>query len=186
MKRRLFISIKIPEEIRKTVREELNKIKLPQKLQARFVPEKNWHITVLFMGYIEENEIENTAEAISDIKKEYTGGFEVTFEKINYGPPGSVKRMIWLKTNKNTSDIIGRIKNSLENGLKTRGIFFEHDFKDFNGHVTLAKFMPASERELPGIEKTLALSFKADTMFLTESHLEKSGANYEDLEEVFL
>jgi 2'-5' RNA ligase len=69
-KRRVFVSIEIPEELRK---------------------EKNWHITVAFCGYLDSAKLEKLTETAEKIAGE-TKSFELIPDKII----NKNNRMIWL------------------------------------------------------------------------------------------
>ncbi len=113
-------------------------------------------------------------------------GIGINFEEITFGPEGKFKRMIWLTTSKETSVLLGRMKNELKKNLGEKGIGCEEKEREFDGHVTLARFLPAAPTELPDVRQSVLFRFRAGKMYLTESHLSRSGAEYEDLMEVDL
>lgn len=101
--------------------------------------------------------------------------------------------MIWLTGTKQTSKILGEIKDKLEDELVKNGVRFKRDKRPFNGHLTLARFqfnfgksnLPKldniKEVGLPDIEN---LSFTAKSLDLMESRLKRTGAEYEILQSI--
>ena len=49
-------------------------------------------------------------------------------------------------------------------------------------HITLARFRFA--KDLPAIKTNLSLNFHGESLDLMESHMKKSGANYEILQKM--
>ena len=95
--------------------------------------------------------------------------------------------MIWLVGTKETSKILGEIKNHLENELVKNGVKFQRENRPYNAHLTLARFPSAPiNADTISINQFLnqhksVLSFQAQSLDLMESHLKSTGAEYEVL-----
>jgi len=151
--------------------------------KVRFIPQVNWHITVTFLG----DQSDNSLPAIADAVKIATNGFEppeIAFEKISYIPAKITEktrkaRMIWLYTDRASSERIAKIKDVLDTALASRGIAFQREMKLFLGHITLARFGEGVDlSSLPQIERTVKFNFPGVSLDLMESELKKSGAEY--------
>jgi len=101
--------------------------------------------------------------------------------------------MIWLTGSKKTSEILGEIKNELEDELVKNGVRFKKENREYNAHLTLARFQPNPRKfNLPkltnikevGFLNIENLSFVVQSLDLMESHLKRSGAEYEILAKV--
>ena len=56
MKHRIFLAIQIPESLKNILEDRLKP--LINEGEIRFMPKENWHITVSFLGYLSNEEIE--------------------------------------------------------------------------------------------------------------------------------
>ena len=198
---RLFIAIPLSKEAIKFVSRELEDIKgkFTSRDRIRFMPEENWHFTLVFLG--EQNE---SAPVIVEgaLKGALTGisAPNIEFEKIMYGPldkapargearqgrRGKPPRMIWLTTSAETSKRINVIKTKIESELEKTGIKWQKENRPFRGHLTLARFEPKPIETLPSIEKEFNFNYPALSISLMESTLKRSGAKYDALAEISL
>lgn len=181
MHHRVFVAINPDEQTIAKIGELVNECreKLPSGIerQIRFLPPENWHITLSFLGYQDEVDIEKIKTALAEAAKSHIA-FEVKIEKLIWGPPDKVPRMIWLSGDSTTSKKLGEIKNHLEDILEASGVPFDRESRHFNAHITLARFDLRLPRPKPEIEKGVDLRFGAKSLDLMESKLERGGAKY--------
>lgn len=175
--KRLFIAINLPQNIKGKIDEAIKKIRSPEN--ARFIPPENWHLTLVFLGYQPDEAFGPILESFKETVRNFPFP-TVEFDKIIYGPPDKPPRMIWLIGTKETSKTLGGIKIELENNLIKNGVKFKKDYPIFNSHLTLARF-PAISKNSQLSDYPLPISFIAPSLDLMESHLKRSGAEYEIL-----
>lgn len=184
MKRRVFVAINLPEAAKKKIDAEAEKIKLVFEEQnffgCRFAPPENLHLTISFLGYQEDNSVALIADAAKETAKKFESP-SIVFEKIIYGPPKGTPRMIWLSGSDKTSKNLAEIKNYLEDLLLENGVGFQQENRPYSTHLTLARLETTPKTSLPKIEKDFRLEFSAKNLDLMESHLKKTGAEYESL-----
>ena len=91
---RLFVGIPIPEPQRKTlsVVGEINE----EVKGVRWVPVVNYHLTLYFLGEVEEEMLDNLFEVIRNGYKKVTP-FTLSFDRFEFAPKGEVPRMLWGK-----------------------------------------------------------------------------------------
>src|SRR3989344_2510990 len=80
---RLFIAITIPKEVKDYLWELKDEFKVLGKFN--FVPKKNYHITLKFLGEIKEEKIDHIKQRLSEIK---FNSFKTSLESLghfNYG-----------------------------------------------------------------------------------------------------
>ena len=183
MKKRLFIAINPPEEFKDTVENELEQVRYQFTNDVRFLHRDDWNITITFLGYQEDSALIPILESL----KEACAGFSpqnLVFSKIEYGPTNDSPRMIWLTGTPETSKIIWEFKKNLNDALYARGVIFkESGFRAFTAHITLGRFPAFPKEQLPDISKSINLHFTAETAALMESHLQRSGAHYQLLQQ---
>lgn len=185
-KRRVFVAINPDErtivEIGGLVRECRGKLPRGIKRQIRFLPPENWHITLSFLGYQDEANVEKIEVALGETAKRFAPA-EVGLESLVWGPLGRPPRMIWLLGDGETSKKLGEMKNSFEDLLGEKNVLFDRETRPFNAHITLARFDLRLPQPRPAIEKRAGLRFEAKSLDLVESRLERGGAKYEIVQE---
>lgn len=183
------LSVSVARSVRRIATELEEEFKNFADAPIRFVPSGKWHITVSFLGSMDDAKIHDIADAVKVAARAFEPP-EIDFEKIKYMPElmprtmnpsnGNTVQMIWLAVDHATSKRIAKIKDVLENELAARGVPFQRSMKAFSGHCTLAKFTKETERaSLPQIERPAHISFSAPSLDLMESALTRSGAAYD-------
>jgi 2'-5' RNA ligase len=181
--RRLFISINIPDDIKQAIskKKDILESMLPG---AKFIKEINWHLTIVFLGYQEDEAILPIIEGMQSVCSKFEAP-EIILNNISYAPPKGAPRMIWLNGTEESSKKLAPLKIVLEDELINNRVRFGLEKRIFNAHLTLAKFSEISKKELPEIDgkfKNLNWSFIPESLDLIESHVSKGGSKYEVLQ----
>ena len=170
MKRKLFIAISPPEDVKKTL--SLVKKGFPE-IPAKWTEKNNIHLTLLFIGHADNDKIEEIKGRIKrGVKK--INPFQIEIETISYAPSGSMPpKMIWAKITR--SEPLSQLRSKIR---------IDHD--DFSPHITLARintwqFAKMDQEELPMIEMERA-TFMVESVELMESKISKGILKYELLE----
>ena len=183
-RRRIFIAIQIPEGVKNSAEFYLKpffgdkNIRIPKK--------EGWHITLVFCGYLDDEEIEALKEIVKKVASEFKA-FELSPQKILFAPPNR-PRMIWLTFK--PSPQFGDLKNKIESAIisyQTKELFknFHQETRESNPHLTLARFEEKSFNDIKnflirdGIDLTKETApFLAKSIDIMESYLSRSGADY--------
>ena len=129
---RTFIAIEFDNETKKNITQLQNKIKNDCK-KGNFTVKDNLHLTVHFLGEIEQEDLDGIADAMS-LTASANRKFELNFEKTGYFDRGE-KCIIWLGIQK--SKELVRLYEILEKNLVKQG--FRREKTAFTPHVTLAR-----------------------------------------------
>jgi len=186
-KRRIFIAVNLPEDIKKRL---LDWQKKWEHIPVRWTKKDSLHLTLIFIGYADEQEIYEICRLTKEIAKNYEP-LNIIFEKILYGPPalrqaqGKPPRMIWLKGKQ--SEELSKIKNELENVFVSSGEIssFRAERRPFSPHITLARIKMEQWRNLqekPQIEQDFKAIVPVASIDVMESDLKRDGAEYTILE----
>lgn len=169
-KHRIFIAIDIPEELKNAVEAEIKKF-FKNEL-ARVVKRVNWHITVVFCGYLDNEKLEQLKETARKIADE-TKSFELTPDKIIF----KNKRMIWL-TFKRSAEF--------DNLSKKFIAFADNGILKPLPHATLARFEEKHYSNLKNLLPEDGIDLMQETkpfgvkqIDIMESHLSPRGLKYE-------
>lgn len=185
MRHRIFIAINLPENIKKRLYECQNKW---PDIPANWTKKDNLHITLLFLGYLTDQEL---LEVIRDVEKIISSkeSFQIKLNKIIYGPPKKMPpRMIWATGEK--SEEFTKLQRELENNLYSEplpGTEKREKGNYFTPHITLARlknweFREIEVDEIPEINEDINLSFTVESIEIMESELKRGGPEYIVLE----
>jgi 2'-5' RNA ligase len=132
---RSFLAFELPPEIQEQIGEisrELRKSRLP----ARWVREENIHLTIVFLGSIDENVVEDLKERVGSAVKGFTG-FNARLNGVGVFPNRRKPRVLWAGLD---GDIKGlsRLRDELQDALKVFGL--REEKRPFRAHLTLGRF----------------------------------------------
>ncbi len=177
---RVFISINIPENIRKEIVKIQNS--LPEFIGKKTESE-NLHLTLKFLGDVDEDKIEEIKDNLRRIK---IGKFETNIDEIGFFDNSesrfhSKRLIIWLHL-KNCEKLQKEVDEVLHG-------FFEKE-KRFMSHLTIARIKKINNKkkfleDLFNI-KIKKENFLVDKFYLMKSELTKKGPMYSVLNEFSL
>jgi 2'-5' RNA ligase len=178
-KHRIFIAINLPENIKKELGEY--KDKWPE-LPAKWTKPENIHITLAFIGYLNEEGILEIQNTVNKVAKNYKP-FLINLTKISYGPPKTTPpRMVWAIAEKSEEyiSLCDSLKKAL---LALPKISFKPENRETVPHITLARIKEWEWRriepeERPEIEESINSSFQVNSIDLMESVLKREGPAY--------
>jgi RNA 2',3'-cyclic 3'-phosphodiesterase len=171
MKRRLFIAINMPDDIRKRL---AKKTADWQDFPIRWVRKENLHLTLAFLGYVNDEEIPNLIERL-ELALDQTCGFDLIFDEIVPAPDRDNPKMIWLvgPTNRELGILHEKIGRAV--GFQVR----EH--REFRPHITLGKVKRKLLKSDDRIIKTagkFSVTFPVSSIELMSSELSENGSEY--------
>jgi len=176
MQKRLFIGVPMPDDIKKKLAKIIEREY--HDLPVRWGRKENLHLTLSFLGYVQEEAIpeicRNIDEAVKNIEI-----FDLNFGKIDFGPSEENKKMIWLVGEK--SKALGELKFNLDKELG----FFIRERRELKPHATLGRIRKKMWVKLnpePEIKKDFKVGFSVISVDLMESKFEKGKRVYYTLE----
>ena len=182
---RIFIAVNLPAPIKKKLLEFQGQW---ADLPVRWTKEPSLHITLVFIGYVSDEEMLKICQlARQAVKKNQP--FEIKLKRICLGPPGRSARMIWIEGEENP--VLAQLKNNLEEALLTsaKSGFNRRENRPFRVHITLARIRQEEWRRLPDkpkIDQEVSLFFPVESIEVMESRLLRDGAEYAVLESIKL
>ncbi len=185
MLHRVFIAINLPEKIKDRLLEFEKEYKIP----ARWVGRDSLHITLNFLGNLDDNQLVETIETAKRVCMSYNP-ISINLQKICYGPSKKFPpKMVWIEMGK--SEELSKLQLDLENNFFNLPSYQykEKENRSFHPHLTLARIKLFEFRALgerPEINEELCLSFEASAVEVMESELKRSGAEYTILASVNL
>ena len=176
---RCFIAVDLSEEARKELEKAQKEI--PEG-KFNFVNPKQIHLTVKFLGDIDEKKVDEIKGVMSSIK---FSKFKAKIGSIGFFSRDFI-RVIWASVE--PKDKLVEIHDVIDKELEKIGI--EKDLRPFESHATLARVKRIENKsefiEKLGNIKIKPLEFIVDKILLKKSTLTKQGPIYENLFELNL
>lgn len=186
MLHRIFLAVNFPEGIKKKlISYQENWPNLP----IRWTKPENLHITLLFLGNLDDNQLNETMKKSKEIISKHKS-FIVNLKNISYGPPKrNPPKMVWVEGE--DCPELSSLQKDLEEGIF--GLpsyqYKDRDKRELHPHVTLGRIKAWEFRKMeekPDIDEFLDLSFQVNSVEIMESFLKKGGPEYIVLESIEL
>jgi 2'-5' RNA ligase len=183
---RLFVAIEVEEVIRKRLKECQERLR-ESGGDVRWVDLENIHITLKFMGYVEEEHL-NRAKDIIRQSAQGIRPFPLEFKGLGGFPTSKRPRVVFVKA-EDEMGCLATMNSRLEEGFQALGI--EKEDRVYEPHLTLGRVKSAKN-----IEKLARLMERykdeafgeelVSRVLLMESQLTPKGPIYTKLEEFLL
>jgi 2'-5' RNA ligase len=177
---RCFISIELPERLKKDINTLTEKLRVTGA-DVKWVPTGNLHLTLKFLG----NTPEENLPAIKDhvqAAASRSPNFMAALSGVGVFPSRNKPRIIWIGIL--GSDEILHLQGNIEENLQTMG--YEPESRPFKAHLTIGRVMSMRGkelllRELDALKETVFGEFRVDDVSVMKSELKPSGARYTSL-----
>lgn len=167
---RAFLAIEIPEEINKLFRDIQKKFQRLGKIKFTKEP---YHLTLKFLGEINEEQVEKIKELFKEIKFK---PFELELTELGVFPNENNIRVIWVGVEGKVNELQQQIDSKLK-------LIFEKETR-FHAHITLGRVRFIEDKnKIKEILKTKIpnLKFEVKEFKLIKSELTPEGPKYEDI-----
>lgn len=169
---RLFTAIEIPDSLR----ESLSTIQDPNALQARWTDPEQFHVTLRFIGTVEEAEAARYEKALADVN---AGPVQCDPYGLDVLPSRHSPRVLMLGLER--TDSLMALYDAVSHGLETEGL--ESEDRAYRPHVTIGRLDDADPDAvhdfLRAHEDHSFPAFEVDQFVLYESTLTQDGAIHE-------
>ena len=175
---RVFICVELSDEARKEIARIIEKIEQTGLINAKYVEPENLHLTLKFLGEVEDSKIEEIKKQLNKIKFKK---FKARLGSLGVFTPQYIK-ILWVEL---LGEEIYKLKQEVDKLLES--LFPEE--KGFSSHVTIARVKSLKDRRvfLDMIQKEkLTGEFEVSNIKLKSSTLTPEGPVYEDILEIKL
>jgi 2'-5' RNA ligase len=171
---RAFLAIRCPEELKEDL------ISAQKKIAAlgdmKLVEPENLHMTVKFLGDVDERRLEEVIEALGPISQQKR--FCMSLSGIGVFPNPSHARVVWAGASDGKEEAV-QLQAAVDNRLHAIGFPRE---ERFHAHFTLARVKSVDKEKMRKLlaeyEKNEFGSFTVDSIDLMESRLSPDGPTY--------
>lgn len=174
---RLFIALDIPTEIRERLAGYMER---PRALapEARWARVEGLHVTLKFIGHVDDAAVENIKAALRPIK---AAPFEVKFSGVGFFPNPNAARVFWAGVD--GGNHLPLLASTIDAALEKLGC--ARETKPYHPHLTLARTNSRPLRDLRPLLADPPPNFgtmSAREFFLYQSQPQKGGSKYTKLE----
>ena len=169
-KRRVFVAIGISSQLKEEIAYWQKKW---NHLSVRWIKPENMHVTLVPPWYVTKvNELINRLKSCKNI----VAPFAITFREVMFGPNISRPRLIWASGDVPSEILI--LRSKLGKILQRKS-----EKRPFLTHLTIARFKEKDFTKYPvkTLHDKIFWKEKVRSFLLMESHLRRSGAEYETL-----
>jgi RNA 2',3'-cyclic 3'-phosphodiesterase len=168
-----FVAVGPPEEVRHALVDQISSLQIP----GRLVPPANWHITLRFLGDIDEVTFERYLGALDQVDLGTT--FRVALYGFGAFPNQRKATVVWAAIR----DVEGRLHALAEmcdEAAAVAGLAREE--RPFSPHLTLSRVRPPSDVVSLVSDGELDMSWRVGEVVVFQSLSTRGGVRYEALE----
>ncbi|HKQ51183.1 MAG TPA: RNA 2',3'-cyclic phosphodiesterase [Pyrinomonadaceae bacterium] len=179
---RVFCAVEVPSEVRERAAAHASRLRERfSEVRASWPRAENLHLTLKFLGEIEESRVALLRAAAARAAEKSTA-FELTIEGAGAFPPRGAPRVLWLGV-KDTSGGLAQLHSRLEDECAGSG--FKREERPFHPHLTLARLRaPQGTRALAQFHQETgfdAAQFPVTELIVMLSELGPRGSRYTPL-----
>jgi len=172
---RVFIAAPCPQDAKAELAKAAEKV--GSFGDMKIVPEENMHLTLRFLGEVDEGMIESLTDALGRIKR--PRGFDVCIKGLGAFPSPGAAKVVWAGVEKGGEEL-KELNAEIENAVASLG--FAGDER-FSSHYTIARVRYLKDVE--GLRTYISENrekaygcFHMDSFHLMKSVLQRSGPVY--------
>ncbi len=182
---RTFIAISVPEEVKKRISDLQSNLKR-YGAYIKWISSDSMHITLKFLGDVEESGIDTIAEAVREASSSQQP-FTISVSSTGIFPNIRRPRVFWVGVEKG-KEILISLAAKIEKACSELG--FDPEKRSFSAHLTLGRV-----KSLKNIDDTLSAmnstgfqggSFRVEEIIVMKSELNPRGAKYTPLHKIKL
>ncbi len=182
---RSFIAIELPEKIKSALSELQQELK-KCGTDIRWIKPENIHLTLKFLGNIDEKDIDTIVKIIEGTCSRYSV-FELHISGVGVFPNVKSSRVLWVGVKGN--EVFTGLQQEIESGMASLG--FQRENRKFIPHLTLGRFKSSQGKgalldKIQLHENTIFGLIDVKSVSLIRSDLSQAGARYSRIVEILL
>ena len=173
--KRIFAAFRIPDEL---INQFIEISEVNYEISGIcWTKDYNFHITLFFIGEVEEENIEKIIRKLENISS-HVKPFDLNFEKVEIKSKNKKPSLIWARFEKciEFSDLSNAIYNEVSEFMT---ISITH--KDPVPHCTLARIKSGTEIEMLDLENNISAQLNVDRIELWMTVQTEAGVRYDSL-----
>lgn len=174
---RAFLALPLTEDARRVIAHHL-RTSLPHPLPGRVVRPENWHLTLRFLGEIDEVAADRVVREVDAAGR--GAAFPVRWGSLGAFPRPRRATVLWLGLESGGAEA-ERLAAAVEEAVEAAG--FQPEDRPFRSHLTLSRLRPDQDvTPVLAAVPPVGVSMTVDRVVLYRSHLGRGGPRYEQIE----
>lgn len=171
---RLFVAATLPAELHAYLAREVHQFQHPS---VRYVPEQNLHLTLYFIGNVEQEQLPAIRQTLQQVAARHQS-FTLQLEQLEPGPKRRSPRLVWARFQE--SDSFAQLSRELTRLLAPKPPKEQKEIP----HITIARFRKdkPAPKDLPVVIPEQQMLLPIDTISLWRSDLKSPHPVYSILE----
>jgi RNA 2',3'-cyclic 3'-phosphodiesterase len=182
---RLFVAVELDPAVRASAAETGDALsaRLPRGIDVRWIPEENLHITLQFLGEVDDAAVPQVVSALDIPFKQQP--FTIDIDGLGAFPPSGPPRVFWLGV-RGGSEELTSLHDEVASAMEPLG--FPREQRRYTGHLTIARVKEPGSRTVQTAVRRLLAELPAHAgqsqvrgVTLVRSRLSPKGASYESV-----
>lgn len=174
---RLFLALPLTEDARQGISHHLRRA-LAHPLPGRVVRPENWHLTLRFLGEVEETAADRVIREVDAADR--GPAFTARWGSLGAFPRPRRANVLWVGLERGAEEA-ERLAAVVEEAVEAAG--FPPEERPFRSHLTLSRLRPDQDVSAVLAAVTpVGLDMAVDRVVLYRSHLGPGGPRYEEVE----
>lgn len=179
---RIFVAVNLAPGLKETLAQVQERLKAA-RADVTWVRPENLHLTLKFLGQVEETRLAAVGEAVAAAARGY-GSFRLVLGGLGAFPQPRAARVVWIGMSEG-AQALAALQARVEGGLESLG--FPREERPFTAHLTLGRVRGPRHREQLAVALTSMPTEPLGEMVLHRIELMKSdlgpgGARYSVLQ----
>lgn len=176
--RRVFVAVPLDDDTRHALAARLAEL-VGDALPGRPVAPENWHLTLRFIGDVEDPVVDRIVASLD--QADLGARFGLRWGGLGAFPNPRRAQVVWVGLS-DGAEPAARLADAVEEAVQEAGV--EPTDRPFRPHLTVSRFRPMeSVAHLVESGIDLAVPMQVDRVTLYESRLRRGGAQYRVIEE---
>ncbi|MEO0076828.1 MAG: RNA 2',3'-cyclic phosphodiesterase [candidate division WOR-3 bacterium] len=178
---RAFIAVEIPQKVRTEICQLIDRFAQTGQ-SVKWVKPENLHITLLFLGDIDQNFLQQSIEQLTGIAKSEKG-FKMSLKNFGAFPSQRMPRVVWIGVDQGAQALID-LQAKIEAAFTTIG--YKPEERKFHPHLTIGRVRERmSNAEQVFNTRYQSEVFTINSLVLFKSTLTPQGPIYEKIKEFY-
>jgi len=175
---RLFVALKIPDEVKKRIIEIRNEI-LPGWGRYKWEREEKLHLTLKFIGEVDDSRVEEISDSLNFI--ESYSGFHCKLSRFGFFFKRGIAKILWISFS--AGDSLFKLVDEININLEK--ISIPKDERKFKPHLTLLRMKNKEPKNFIKVFEEFIIpeiNFIADEVVLIKSELLPDSSKYSEIQ----
>ena len=174
---RVFVAVPLDEETRHRIAHLVDD--RVAVMPGRAVPPEKWHLTLRFLGDVEEEIVDRIRRELDDA--DLDAAFPMAWGGLGAFPRSSRASVLWIGVTRGAEGL-SALAEGVDEALEGAG--FDREDRPFRPHLTIARMRPPEDvRSITRGEPFPDVAMRVDRVSLYESRLGRGGARYTVIDE---